>query len=827
MLHNREKRNGLILSHTQHKSYGKYSKAPNKARYNLSDLVLDLSQPKTQDFDISNDSFKLSDDEMDYAGAVRDDTMGSFTDEPYGSHVIHVAISDNESDEESTKMEAPAPPAVPPLAIPMIQSTPLRSKRKSVLQEITSPNVAVSTHDKRMSLATLPALSRNGSSNLEAKNRSSTHSSSGKRWSLMSFGDDKENIKSKRFSITSVQSSSKRFSIASSSSTSSSFKNAVSKVGNVLSSVSISSGDASAETTPYKNIQPGVVGEYETSNKRPLSSSNAPALSSPVVPRKYSQPTSNVAITTAQSSYQNERTREYSNTSNGNTMSRVASNADMMSMYSTNTSSSLKSSKSRFRLSSLFSSSKKDNDSESVRSVRGKSSFSDLRKNVLSMSSSKQSLFRLGKKESMQDLKHKPSVDKMMISLPKPSADSANKLKNKLRNSASIISINSVVSSAPTVATANTVPTVVTVTSASATTMANIEDEQLRLLLELSTSGEVLNFQQYISRFANAENQILVKYAEASYSEVFVLKNYMTSENLKIFKIIPFGEDQSEQPLIDNVIQELQVNLRLNHLEGFITLNEAHVVEGSYPKLLMKLWDDYRELKGSKNYRPEYGVSQKYLIMDLEYGGVDLENFKMLTWKQALEVFWSTVKSLSEAEQKFQFEHRDLHWGNIVIDYKQRELEDAFRDLSVIEEDNDDELCVKIIDYTLSRLEGDSGVTFTRLDHQDFFKGRGDYQFDIYRFMRAELKAKQMGDDVDWSVGSFKTNLYWLHYLLDKLVNEKKIIDNDKTSQKKIKTLHQSLNPRRKKLSASENKFFEDFDHCGDVLAYGEEKGLI
>lgn len=38
----------------------------------------------------------------------------------------------------------------------------------------------------------------------------------------------------------------------------------------------------------------------------------------------------------------------------------------------------------------------------------------------------------------------------------------------------------------------------------------------------------------------------------------------------------------------------------------------------------------------------------------------------------------------------------------------------------------------------------------------------GDLQFDIYRWMRQELES-------DWSSTSFKTNIFWVYYLADKL----------------------------------------------------------
>merc|ERR1719273_395211 len=43
----------------------------------------------------------------------------------------------------------------------------------------------------------------------------------------------------------------------------------------------------------------------------------------------------------------------------------------------------------------------------------------------------------------------------------------------------------------------------------------------------------------------------------------------------------------------------------------------------------------------------------------------------------------------------------------------------------------------------------------------------GDYQFDIYRMMRTHTKN-------DWKGFYPKTNIFWLHYLLDKTIKEVK-----------------------------------------------------
>ena len=48
-------------------------------------------------------------------------------------------------------------------------------------------------------------------------------------------------------------------------------------------------------------------------------------------------------------------------------------------------------------------------------------------------------------------------------------------------------------------------------------------------------------------------------------------------------------------------------------------------------------------------------------------GGVDLEKFKLKNMRQVQSIVNQLVCSLSLAEDKIQFEHRDLHLGNILI----------------------------------------------------------------------------------------------------------------------------------------------------------------
>lgn len=87
-----------------------------------------------------------------------------------------------------------------------------------------------------------------------------------------------------------------------------------------------------------------------------------------------------------------------------------------------------------------------------------------------------------------------------------------------------------------------------------------------------------------------------------------------------------------------------------------------------------------------------------------------------------------------------------------------------------------------IIDYTLSRIDCNGTVLFNDLTKDpEMFQGVGDYQFEIYRIMRADVNN-------DWNQYSPITNIRWLHYLLGK------ILQKGKFRNSKAKVLKNLLN---------------------------------
>ncbi|XP_023243936.1 serine/threonine-protein kinase haspin-like [Centruroides sculpturatus] len=133
---------------------------------------------------------------------------------------------------------------------------------------------------------------------------------------------------------------------------------------------------------------------------------------------------------------------------------------------------------------------------------------------------------------------------------------------------------------------------------------------------------------------------------------------------------------------------------------------------------------------------------------------------------EAKSIFQQVACALAVAEEAIEFEHRDLHWGNILIaptiqttiDYVLRDDRFTMTTSGIL---------VTIIDFTLSYLRKDGCTIFTNLaDDDSLFTGEGDYQFDIYRLMKENNGNK-------WDTFSPYSNVLWLHYLLEKLLKEK------------------------------------------------------
>ncbi|KAH8395617.1 hypothetical protein KR222_003721, partial [Zaprionus bogoriensis] len=279
------------------------------------------------------------------------------------------------------------------------------------------------------------------------------------------------------------------------------------------------------------------------------------------------------------------------------------------------------------------------------------------------------------------------------------------------------------------------------------------------------------------STYTSAKMLGACKIGEGVYGEVFKYTPKNNPNTSVVLKCIPIegdvtvnGETQKtyEQILPEIIISKEMSNLRgnaTNSTSGFVDIHKVCLVKGKYPQHLIRLWEEYDDKKESENEHPEmFTESQLFIVLELKYAGEDMSRFMFADAEQSYHALQQIILTLAVGEEAFQFEHRDLHTGNILIEatedqriaYKLRG-----KDLSVASKG----IRITIIDYTLSRVTVDSCCHYNDLaSDEELFEATGDYQYDIYRLMRDELQN-------NWSRYAPRTNVLWLSYVVSKLID--------------------------------------------------------
>lgn len=224
-----------------------------------------------------------------------------------------------------------------------------------------------------------------------------------------------------------------------------------------------------------------------------------------------------------------------------------------------------------------------------------------------------------------------------------------------------------------------------------------------------------------------------VKIGEASFSEVFCCNNL-------IYKIIAFTQWYT----FEAFCKEAFIMDVLKNEKGVCHLVDRFLVKGGYSQPYLDAWDAF---SGGDNARPsDTNPEQLFGILVMNDCGCDLEKYVFKTMIEIIDFIGKLIETICRLEETYRFEHRDMHWGNIMI--------------------KDGE--VYLIDFSFSRLET-MKIIYSDLNQQEWlFEGDTniDMQFEIYIEEKKACKSK-------WDGYCPKSNMLWMRYVLRKL--EKKM----------------------------------------------------
>ena len=197
----------------------------------------------------------------------------------------------------------------------------------------------------------------------------------------------------------------------------------------------------------------------------------------------------------------------------------------------------------------------------------------------------------------------------------------------------------------------------------------------LEKLLRACTLQKVVQFNHiYPSDVMDGSTKV----GEGAFGEVFLIG--AAGNDRPVLKVVPIDGDipvnGETQTKLEDMLSEVIISDALSKLRqeapnttfGFVEVRGCHVFQGAYPPQLLTLWDNYNIEHESENDRPDnLPVDQLYIALEFNNAGKDLEKFTFKHASQALQAWKQVAHTLAVAEEELQFEHRDLHWGNVLV----------------------------------------------------------------------------------------------------------------------------------------------------------------
>jgi serine/threonine-protein kinase haspin len=348
-----------------------------------------------------------------------------------------------------------------------------------------------------------------------------------------------------------------------------------------------------------------------------------------------------------------------------------------------------------------------------------------------------------------------------------------------------------------------------------------LQDEYAEHCAELLglSSHSMGDFSEWANELSSHFN--IIKIAEASFGEVYRLSllqqiSGFSSNDESVFKVIALKPPDSRLPTDKrkitaatktenmsnptDVANEVRLLQRMTDVPGFTNFREVRVVKGRPPQPFIKAFRAFNATQKAKKKdlsvfpgpakKASYAEDQLWAVIEMQDAGTDLEilveNGDCTSICFAWDAFWQVALSLAKGEEAAEFEHRDLHLGNICV-HQPETSNDQNMNIDTRRKLNFTGLETTIIDYTISRaIMQDSTTAYKDLSTDSaIFEGDSteEYQYEIYRYMRSTIflddpladfpqTLPSSARERSWEQYHSVTNLIWLHYILYKLLEQ-------------------------------------------------------
>ncbi|KAI2470558.1 hypothetical protein F4781DRAFT_177019 [Annulohypoxylon bovei var. microspora] len=352
----------------------------------------------------------------------------------------------------------------------------------------------------------------------------------------------------------------------------------------------------------------------------------------------------------------------------------------------------------------------------------------------------------------------------------------------------------------------------------------------------------------------------IIKIAEASYAEVYRVTNERGTSIIKVIRmespIKAQTKPQQKSGLVDeephsesDLMGELKISEWLADIPGFVVYKERYLVQGKACKELLETHQAFhKKIKRQDPDRLQFYPSPsryldgtRFLVVELGDAGTALEDFQLESADQLWDIFFHVTIALARAEVHIEFEHRDLHEGNLCI----RKTGNP----ALLKDQNHPSLFgfsgleVTILDYGLSRAHADSQLEDSQPIAYDLerdlsiFTSEHAPQCKVYRRMRSFLlrgdrvclppqrhkTAYEEGVDgpITWAQHEPYTNVLWLAYIY------KWMVDHFRGSKKELNAFKRLTKEFWQYLNPDADDSVPGFDSASDIVRFALDSGWI